>query len=49
MLSYTDNVYNKLKREGYAPKYEHAGIYGIYLDDHLVYIGKSTDMLWRIA
>ena len=30
-------------------QYKHPGIYGIYINGHLVYIGKSTDMLWRLA
>lgn len=29
-------------------KYDKSGIYGIYLDDHLVYIGKAVNMLNRI-
>lgn len=38
-----------LRRKGYGPKYDHAGIYCILLDDHVVYIGKSVNMLERIA
>ena len=49
MYPYVDNLYNKLKRNGYSDVYGHAGIYGIYLDEQLVYIGKSTNMLWRLA
>ena len=30
-------------------KYNRQGIYGIYVDGKLVYIGKSADMLHRIA
>lgn len=37
------------KRKGLAEKYEHPGIYSISIDDHLVYIGKSENMLMRIA
>ena len=47
--SYEANVYNWLKRKGLADKYEHAGIYCIKLDGQLVYIGKSRNMLRRIA
>ena len=47
--SYTDNMYQYLKRKGYAPKYEHAGIYSISIGNQLVYIGKSTNMLLRVA
>ena len=30
-------------------KYKHWGIYGIYIQDKLVYIGKSSNMLTRVA
>ena len=36
-------------RKGLAPKYDHAGIYCIKVDDRIVYIGKSSNMLWRVA
>jgi len=38
-----------LRRRGLAPKYEHPGIYCIKLDNQLVYIGKSKNMLERVA
>ena len=49
MTKYEENVYNWLKRKGYADKYEHAGIYCIKIDDTIVYIGKSSNMLKRVA
>ena len=49
MTRYEENVYNWLKRKGYADKYEHAGIYCIKIDDTIVYIGKSSNMLKRVA
>lgn len=49
MATYADNVYNWLKRKGLAKKYEHPGIYCIKIDDTVVYIGKSRNMLKRIA
>lgn len=49
MATYADNAYNWMKRKGLAEKYEHAGIYCIKIDSNIVYIGKSTNMLWRIA
>lgn len=49
MPTYEKNVYNWLKRKGLAPKYEHAGIYCIKIDDEIVYIGKSKNMLYRVA
>lgn len=47
--TYEDNVYEMLKRRGLAKKYEHPGIYSISIDDQLVYIGKSVNMLRRVA
>lgn len=49
MATYEDNAYNWLKRKGLAAKYEHAGIYCIKIDGKIVYIGKSGNMLRRIA
>ena len=49
MGNYPDNAYYWMKRNGHAPKYEHAGIYCIKIDDKIVYIGKSGNMLRRIA
>lgn len=49
MASYVDNTYNWLKRKGYAEKYECAGIYCIKVDDLIVYVGKSQNMLRRIS
>ena len=48
-MSYEKNVYNWLKRKGLDKKYEQAGIYSISIDGHLVYIGKSENMLIRVA
>ena len=47
--SYTENMYQHLKRQGYDKKYEHAGIYSISIGSQLVYIGKSYNMLKRVA
>ena len=38
-----------LRRKGYAEKYEHPGIYCIKLKGQIVYIGKSQNMLHRVA
>lgn len=48
-MNYAENVYNWLKRKGLAAKYEHAGIYCIKVDETIVYVGKSTNMLRRIS
>ena len=49
MATYADNAYNWMKRKGLANKYEHAGVYCIKIDSNIVYIGKSGNMLRRIA
>ncbi len=49
MGNYAENAYHWLKKKGLANKYEHAGIYCIKVDSEIVYIGKSTNMLKRIA
>ena len=48
-MGYAENMYNWLKRKGLADKYEHAGIYCIKIDESIVYIGKSYNMLKRVA
>ena len=47
--SYADNVFAMLRRRGLAPKYEHPGIYCIKVAGQIVYIGKSENMLRRVA
>ena len=42
-------MYNWLKRNGYAPAFDHPGIYQITIDGIIVYIGKSRNMMWRLA
>ena len=49
MANYSENMYNWLKKKGLAAKYEYAGIYCIKIDLNIVYIGKSTNMLRRVA
>ena len=46
---YVDNVYAMLYRKGLNEKYEHPGIYCIRLNEQIVYIGKSKNMLKRVA
>lgn len=48
-MTYQQNMYAYLKRKGYGDKYDHAGIYYISVDDRIVYIGKSHNMLRRVA
>ena len=47
--SYQDNVCAMFRRNGLSPKYERPGIYCIKLNDQIVYIGKSQNMLERVA
>lgn len=49
MANYAENMYNWLKKKGLAAKYEYAGIYCIKIDQKIVYIGKSANMLRRVA
>lgn len=49
MPTYADNIYQSLRRKGLAPKFERAGVYGIFIDNRLVYVGKSGNMLRRMA
>ncbi len=46
---YVENVCGMLRRKGLSEKYEHPGIYCIKLDGQIVYIGKSQNMLQRVA
>lgn len=47
--SYEENMYGWMKRNGLAQKYEHPGIYCIKIDEQIVYVGKSHNMLKRVA
>ena len=47
--NYVDNTYAMLRRRGLAPKYEHPGIYCIKVEGEILYIGKSENMLKRVA
>lgn len=48
-MNYVDNIYHWLQREGYSPRFEHPGIYRITIGEAIVYIGKSKNMLYRLA
>ena len=49
MGNYVENTVAWMERKGLADKYRHAGIYCIKIDADIVYIGKSANMLRRIA
>ena len=47
--TYEENTYKWLKRNGWADRFEYPGIYEIRIDDQTVYVGKSKNMLRRLA
>ena len=49
MNPYVERVYAKFQKNGLADKYQFAGIYCIKLGGKIVYIGKSDNMLRRLA
>ena len=49
MATYEQNTYEWMKRQGLGDRFAHAGIYCIRIDNTIVYIGKSMDMLRRMA
>lgn len=38
-----------IEEAGQYDKYDRQGIYGIFVQGKLVYVGKSANMLWRVA
>lgn len=42
-------MYQYLIRKGYEKEFRHAGVYCIKANDEILYIGKSDDMLRRLA
>ena len=49
MGNFVENTVAWMECKGLADKYRHAGIYCIKIDADIVYIGKSANMLRRIA
>ena len=47
--TYLQNTYMKLKKQGFPPKYDRPGIYCITIDGKYAYIGKSKNILYRMA
>ena len=47
--TYEENVRDMIRRRGKANKYEAPGIYCIKLNGRIVYIGKSVNMIDRVA
>lgn len=48
-LTFEQRMYQSLKCKGLAPQFECVGIYAILLDGKIVYIGKSVNILMRMA
>ena len=48
-LTFEQRIYQALKRKGLSPQFERAGVYAILLDGKIVYIGKSHNILQRMA
>lgn len=42
-------MYQSLKKKGLAAQFEFPGVYAVLLDGRIVYIGKSVNMLLRMA
>ena len=49
MSKYVDNIYNKYLQQGWCKKFLSAGIYSITINNEIVYIGKSNNILYRMA
>ena len=49
MGKYVDNIYNKYLQQNWCQKFLNAGIYSISINNKIVYVGKSTNMLYRMA
>lgn len=48
-MNFEQRIYQSLKRKGLAAQFECAGIYAILLDGKIVYVGKSGNILMRMA
>ena len=49
MSKHVDNIYNKYLQKGWCKKFLSAGIYSITINNKIVYIGKSNNILYRMA
>lgn len=49
MSKYVDNIYNKYLQKGWCKKFLSAGVYSITINNKIVYIGKSNNILYRMA
>ena len=49
MGKYVDNIYNKYLQQNWCQKFLNPGIYSISINNKIVYVGKSMNMLYRMA
>lgn len=49
MSKYVDNIYNKYLVQNWSKKFQCAGVYSITVNNKIVYVGKSNNILYRMA
>ena len=49
MSNYTENIYNKYLSQEWSKKFQCSGVYSISINNKIVYVGKSMNILHRIA
>ena len=49
MSKFVDNIYNKYIKEEWTKKFQCAGVYSISVNNKIVYVGKSLNILHRMA
>ena len=49
MGKYVENIYSKYLKEDWTKKFQCAGVYSISVNNKIVYVGKSMNILHRMA
>ena len=49
MSKYIDNIYNKYLIQDWSKKFQCSGVYSIAVNNKIVYVGKSNNVLYRMA
>lgn len=49
MSKYVDNIYNKYLVQAWSKKFQCSGVYSITVNNKIVYVGKSNNILYRMA
>ena len=49
MSNYVDNIYNKYLSQEWSKKFQCSGVYSISINNKIVYVGKSMNILHRMA